>query len=101
MCRDDNSVALTRCPIGGLSSWRPAELTDTPDLYETRASDVVRLRTLDIQPFPTVLAPMPRSDEAEWWFTAVYQAVQEIPYGKVTSYGHIARLLGRREPLPD
>ena len=39
---------------------------------------------------------MARSDEAEWWFNAVYEAVQEIPYGKVTSYGHIARLLGRR-----
>jgi len=43
---------------------------------------------------------MARSDEAEWWFTAVYEAVQEIPRGKVTSYGHIARLLGRREPHP-
>ena len=40
---------------------------------------------------------MPRSDEAEWWFNAVYEAVQEVPHGKVTSYGHIARLLGRRE----
>ncbi|MCJ1476939.1 hypothetical protein MMC13_005608 [Lambiella insularis] len=40
---------------------------------------------------------MPRSDEAEWWFNAVYEAVQEIPHGKVTSYGHIARLLGRPE----
>ena len=40
---------------------------------------------------------MVRSDEAEWWFNAVYEAVQEIPYGKVTSYGHIAELLGRRE----
>lgn len=40
---------------------------------------------------------MPRSDEAEWWFNAVYEAVQQIPYGSVTSYGHIARLLGRRE----
>ena len=39
---------------------------------------------------------MARSDEAEWWFNAVYEAVQEIPYGRVTSYGHIARLLGRR-----
>ncbi|KAI1911840.1 Alkyltransferase-like protein 1 [Ophidiomyces ophidiicola] len=37
---------------------------------------------------------MPRTDEAEWWFNAVYAAVQEIPPGKVTSYGHIARLLG-------
>lgn len=40
---------------------------------------------------------MPRSDEAEWWFNAVYAAVQEIPAGKVTSYGHIATLLGKRE----
>ncbi len=40
---------------------------------------------------------MARSDEAEWWFNAVYEAVQQIPHGRVTSYGHIARLLGRRE----
>lgn len=40
---------------------------------------------------------MPRTDEAEWWFNAVYSAVQEIPRGFVTSYGHIARLLGKRE----
>ncbi|KAI9805231.1 MAG: hypothetical protein M1826_004782 [Phylliscum demangeonii] len=40
---------------------------------------------------------MPRSDEAENFFAAVYQAIQEIPPGKVTSYGHIARLIGRRE----
>lgn len=39
---------------------------------------------------------MARSDEAENFFAAVYQAVQEIPHGKVTSYGHIARLIGRR-----
>ncbi|KAJ5163863.1 Winged helix-turn-helix transcription repressor DNA-binding [Penicillium coprophilum] len=37
---------------------------------------------------------MPRSEEAEWWANAVYEAIQEIPQGKVTSYGHIARLLG-------
>jgi len=37
---------------------------------------------------------MPRSDEATAFFYAVYSAVQEIPYGKVTSYGHIARLVG-------
>ncbi|KAI2786912.1 hypothetical protein POX_g09308 [Penicillium oxalicum] len=36
---------------------------------------------------------MPRSEEAEWWANAVYAAVQEIPHGKVTSYGHIALLL--------
>ncbi|PNS15842.1 hypothetical protein CAC42_4294 [Sphaceloma murrayae] len=40
---------------------------------------------------------MPRSDEAEAWFHAVYSAVQEIPRGKVTSYGHIAKLIGRPE----
>ena len=39
---------------------------------------------------------MPRSEEAEWWANAVYAAIQEIPYGKVTSYGHIALLLGER-----
>ena len=80
---------------------------------------------------------MVRSDEAEWWFNAVYAAVrkyvselmrpvwitricthrygftspflplkgnahsmiyvEEIPRGSVTSYSHIARLLGRRK----
>ena len=40
---------------------------------------------------------MSRSDEAEWWFNAVYEAVQEIPRAKVTTYGHIAALLGKRE----
>ncbi|KAL3448358.1 6-O-methylguanine DNA methyltransferase [Aspergillus insuetus] len=37
---------------------------------------------------------MPRTDEAEFWFNAVYAAVQQIPPGTVTSYGHIALLLG-------
>ncbi|KAL2850635.1 6-O-methylguanine DNA methyltransferase [Aspergillus pseudoustus] len=37
---------------------------------------------------------MARTDEAEFWFNAVYSAVQQIPRGKVTSYGHIALLLG-------
>jgi methylated-DNA-protein-cysteine methyltransferase-like protein len=40
---------------------------------------------------------MPRSDEAEAFFYAVYSAVQEIPHGKVTTYGHIAALVGTRE----
>ncbi len=35
-----------------------------------------------------------QSDEASWWFDAVYRAIQQVPYGKVTSYGHIAVLLG-------
>jgi len=37
---------------------------------------------------------MPRTDEAEAFYHAVYTAIQEIPHGKVTSYGHIARLIG-------
>ncbi|ETN42929.1 uncharacterized protein HMPREF1541_02087 [Cyphellophora europaea CBS 101466] len=35
-----------------------------------------------------------QSDEAAWWFQAVYSAIQQVPHGKVTSYGHIAKLLG-------
>ena len=45
------------------------------------------------------MAPGERSEEVHLWYTAVYEAVQEIPRGKVTSYGHIARLLGKREHL--
>ncbi|KAJ9149928.1 hypothetical protein NKR23_g3982 [Pleurostoma richardsiae] len=37
---------------------------------------------------------MPRSDEAAAFFQAVYTAVQEVPHGRVTSYGHIAKLIG-------
>jgi len=37
---------------------------------------------------------MARTEEAEAFFYAVYSAIQEIPYGKVTSYAHIARLVG-------
>lgn len=51
-------------------------------------------------PPPRLVTKMPRSDEAEAFFYAVYSAVQEIPYGKVTSYGHIARLIGTRSCLP-
>lgn len=39
---------------------------------------------------------MARSDEAQAFFHAVYSAVQEIPHGKVTTYGHIAALVGTR-----
>lgn len=39
---------------------------------------------------------MARSDEAAAFYHAVYSAIQEIPQGKVTSYGHIARLIGTR-----
>ncbi|KAK8862541.1 6-O-methylguanine DNA methyltransferase [Apiospora arundinis] len=37
---------------------------------------------------------MARSDEAAAFFLAVYNAVREIPPGKVTTYGHIAKLVG-------
>ncbi|ROT35119.1 DNA binding methylated-DNA--cysteine S-methyltransferase [Sodiomyces alkalinus F11] len=37
---------------------------------------------------------MPRSEEAQAFFHAVYLAVREIPRGKVTTYGHIAHLVG-------
>ena len=40
---------------------------------------------------------MARSEEAEAFYTAVCLAVQEVPPGKVTSYGHIAALVGTRE----
>lgn len=39
---------------------------------------------------------MARTDEAAAFFHAVYSAVREIPEGKVTSYGHIAKLVGTR-----
>ena len=40
---------------------------------------------------------MARSDEAEAFFYGVYAAIQEIPYGRVTTYGHIAALVGTRK----
>lgn len=45
------------------------------------------------------LDTMPQTEEAAAWFAAVYQAVQEIPRGRVTSYGHIATLIGYRKYL--
>ncbi|KFY21809.1 hypothetical protein V493_07079 [Pseudogymnoascus sp. VKM F-4281 (FW-2241)] len=36
----------------------------------------------------------PRTPEAESFFYAVYAAIQEIPPGRVTSYAHIAKLIG-------
>ncbi|GME70177.1 unnamed protein product [Ambrosiozyma monospora] len=35
------------------------------------------------------------TDEKVAFHQAVYEKVQLIPYGKVTSYGHIAKLIGR------
>lgn len=43
------------------------------------------------------MAPGARSEEAWLWHTTVCEAIQEVPYGKVTSYAHIARLIGKRE----
>lgn len=40
---------------------------------------------------------MPRSEEAAAFFYAVYSAVQEIPPGRVTTYGHIAHLVGEAQ----
>ncbi|KAK9237107.1 YALI0D05687p KAB8284608.1 6-O-methylguanine DNA methyltransferase [Lipomyces kononenkoae] len=35
----------------------------------------------------------PRTAEAEAFYIAVYETVQRIPPGRVTTYGHIARLI--------
>lgn len=39
---------------------------------------------------------MARSEEAVAFSYAVYNVVRQIPHGKVTSYGHIAALVGTR-----
>lgn len=38
---------------------------------------------------------MKLTDESKAFHYAVYSVVTQIPYGKVTSYGHIAYLIGR------
>ena len=49
----------------------------------------------------TIISSMaPRTEEAEIWYGLVYSAIREIPAGRVTSYGHIARLVGYRESDP-
>lgn len=40
-----------------------------------------------------------RSDEAAAFFHAVYSAVREVPPGRVTTYGHVAKLVGTRTYL--
>ena len=81
-------------------------------------SGTVHYKTPPIHAYPSILTPflprphrhppshtiaartqatMPRSDEAEAFFWGVYAAVQEIPHGRVTTYGHIAALIGMRE----
>jgi len=36
---------------------------------------------------------MNREDEARAFHYAVYETVQKIPYGQITTYGHIAKLI--------
>lgn len=71
---------------------RNASNSTLPNLYEGRKW-FVRTHNKNV----TTLGDMPRSEEAASWYTMVYRAVREIPYGRVTSYGHIALLLGYRE----
>lgn len=40
---------------------------------------------------------MPQSEEAAAWFAAVYETIQQVPRGRVTTYGHIAALVGTRK----
>lgn len=40
--------------------------------------------------------PQHQTDEAKAFFHAVYSAVSEVPSGRVTTYGHIAALIGTR-----
>lgn len=54
--------------------------------------------TLDLAFFDCIMA---RSEEAQAWSEAVYAAVQEIPHGRFTTYGHIASLLGERTNFCD
>ena len=39
---------------------------------------------------------MARSDEAEWWFNAVYGAVQEV---NIPIYHHFPGLMSNKDPL--
>lgn len=63
------------------------------EIYYTIIHD---LRSSASQVQPSHHDTMPRTPEAQAFFHAVYSAVQEIPPGKVTSYGHIAKLVGTR-----
>ena len=49
---------------------------------------------------PKLPAKMPRTDEAAAFYHAVYCAIQEVPRGRVTTYGHIAALIGTRASKP-
>lgn len=87
----EHRAALTRGCRNHIS-WRSAQSRSIPSTNHN--PDAAFLQLL---PMSSIIITMTRSDEAEWWFNAVYEAVQEIPVGKVTSYAHIARLLGQRK----
>lgn len=73
----------------------PAHATGEKERPKPSSSRFGRLPS----PTPDSSPQMPPSDEAVAFYHAVYSAVREIPPGKVTSYGHIARLIGtRKEP---
>lgn len=74
-----------------LASWRVTS-RDGP-----LAGDLTCPNTPHLGLHTATMAPGERSEEVWLWYTAVYEAIQEIPYGKVTSYGHIARLVGKPE----
>ncbi|PKY05723.1 hypothetical protein P168DRAFT_280615 [Aspergillus campestris IBT 28561] len=72
-------------------AWDPVEAKDRwmAMAVQTSKEQMAAAATTRRQTAPALVG-----DEAEHWFNAVYAAVQEIPRGKVTSYGHIALLLG-------
>jgi O6-methylguanine-DNA--protein-cysteine methyltransferase len=77
-----------------LTSWRHVP---TCNLTRQLLSWTRPLLTLSRHQSVTMVG---RSEEVWLWYTTVFEAIQEIPHGKVTSYGHIARLVGKRERHP-
>ncbi|KAF4966423.1 hypothetical protein FZEAL_10661 [Fusarium zealandicum] len=90
--------------IGGSAIGSPQEIEEMLQLavdkkvkawVEKRPMKDANQAILDIEAGKARQPPiMPRSEEAAAFFHAVYSAVQEIPHGRVTTYGHIAMLVG-------
>lgn len=59
-----------------------------------RGNQLIPTKIKKRQPRTSIMA---RTEEAQAFFFAVYSAVQQIPHGRVTSYGHIAKLVGFRK----
>lgn len=103
-CPANCITSLTPTPIPSLA-WRPASkpqqpkqcIVDQSILTHNAGEAKIHVPSSARSHLGLRVNPMPRSDEAAAFFTAVYMAVQEIPHGKVTSYGHIAELIGTRE----